>query len=200
MYYLQSRYYDPQLGRFVNADEIAMAIIFAQAKDILGEVNLYAYCSNSPIDCSDRFGYKKKRMSVKQTLVFGIIGLVVNLVKHGANIFRIFQCASITMVERTILSIVFLLPTKLATELVKYYVKNLAATIVAFSSTIIYELLMLGLNVGKLSVAGMIINAVCTLALMYLPKLVDSINMIFYGLKNKCYYWDVKWYGIKYYS
>jgi hypothetical protein len=139
-------------------------------------------------------------MSVTQTLVFGIIGLVVNLVKHGMNIFRIFQSTNLATVEKTILSIVFLLPADLAAELTKYYVKNLASAIVAFSSTIIFELMVLGLNVGKLSVAGLAINVICTLALVFLPKLFDSISMIFYGLKNKSYYWDVKWCGIKYYS
>ena len=34
----------------------------------------------------------------------------------------------------------------------------------------------------------------------YYIQLYDSINMIIYGLKNKRYYRDVKWYGIKYYN
>ena len=36
--------------------------------------------------------------------------------------------------------------------------------------------------------------------LVYLPKLIDSVKMIVYGIKNKNYYWDKKWYGIKYYD
>ena len=36
--------------------------------------------------------------------------------------------------------------------------------------------------------------------IVYLPKLIDSVKMIVYGIKNKNYYWDKKWYGIKYYD
>ena len=43
LYYLQSRYYDPQWGRFLNADGYINA-----NRDILG-YNMYAYCNNNPI-------------------------------------------------------------------------------------------------------------------------------------------------------
>ena len=41
MYYLQSRYYNPEWGRFINADAILI-------NDLLG-LNLYGYCYNNPI-------------------------------------------------------------------------------------------------------------------------------------------------------
>ncbi|MFA7436414.1 MAG: RHS repeat-associated core domain-containing protein [Bacilli bacterium] len=40
-YYLNSRYYDPFIGRFINADDIG---VLAD-----GELNLYAYCDNNPV-------------------------------------------------------------------------------------------------------------------------------------------------------
>ena len=49
-YYLQSRYYDPTVGRFLNAD----GIIGANG-GILG-YNMFAYCSNNPIIYSDPSG------------------------------------------------------------------------------------------------------------------------------------------------
>ena len=42
-YYLGSRYYDPETGRFINADEF-LAIV----NDITG-MNRFAYCGNNPI-------------------------------------------------------------------------------------------------------------------------------------------------------
>ena len=48
MYYLQSRYYDPQTGRFINADEVL-------SEGILG-ANLFAYCLNNPVCCYDSDG------------------------------------------------------------------------------------------------------------------------------------------------
>ena len=50
LYYLQSRYYDPELGRFINADAYA-----STGQDILGN-NMFAYCLNNPINGSDPCG------------------------------------------------------------------------------------------------------------------------------------------------
>lgn len=47
LYYLNSRYYNPLWGRFINADGIIGA-----NQDILS-YNLYAYCSNNPIMNTD---------------------------------------------------------------------------------------------------------------------------------------------------
>ncbi len=52
LYYLQSRYYNPQWGRFLNAD----AYINANG-DMIG-FNMYAYCSNNPVMGYDPTGYE----------------------------------------------------------------------------------------------------------------------------------------------
>ena len=51
-YYLQSRYYDPQVGRFLNAD----GIIGANG-GIMG-YNMFAYCNNNPVIYADESGYE----------------------------------------------------------------------------------------------------------------------------------------------
>lgn len=53
MYYLQSRYYDSQIGRFVNADDVSLAGVTGTA---LG-YNLFAYCENNPVRNIDVAGY-----------------------------------------------------------------------------------------------------------------------------------------------
>ena len=50
LYYLQSRYYDPELGRFINAD-----IYAATGQGLLGN-NMFAYCGNNPANRSDLSG------------------------------------------------------------------------------------------------------------------------------------------------
>ena len=50
MYYLESRYYDPELGRFINGDAFA-----STGQGVLGN-NMFAYCLNNPVCCVDRTG------------------------------------------------------------------------------------------------------------------------------------------------
>ena len=52
LYYLNSRYYDPSIGRFLNADDIS----YIQPTDING-LNLFAYCYNNPIMYLDYTGH-----------------------------------------------------------------------------------------------------------------------------------------------
>ena len=50
LYYLNSRYYDPVVGRFINADG------FVTTGQGLGSTNMYSYCGNNPIIRSDNNG------------------------------------------------------------------------------------------------------------------------------------------------
>ena len=49
-YYLQSRYYDPETGRFISADGQ-----LAAGSDLTG-LNLFAYCGNNPVNRKDPNG------------------------------------------------------------------------------------------------------------------------------------------------
>ena len=53
-YYLQSRYYDPSICRFINADIADIA--YECREEILG-INLFAYCCNTPVNQADYDGY-----------------------------------------------------------------------------------------------------------------------------------------------
>ena len=90
VYYLQSRYYDANVGRFVNGDE---AIFCALCNEIL-TTNEFSYCFNSPINNQDASGYytasslKNKSWLFKLASNFGInIGLINKTVKK--QFFRI---------------------------------------------------------------------------------------------------------------
>ena len=51
LYYLQSRYYDPETCRFINADSLLVA-----GDDYIQGVNMFAYCQNNPVMYSDPSG------------------------------------------------------------------------------------------------------------------------------------------------
>ena len=50
LYYLQSRYYDPSMGRFICADE------FTSTGQGNLSTNMYAYCENNPVSRADNSG------------------------------------------------------------------------------------------------------------------------------------------------
>ena len=51
LYYLQSRYYDPEMGRFINGDALA-----STGQGVLGN-NMFAYCQNNPVSGYDPTGF-----------------------------------------------------------------------------------------------------------------------------------------------
>ncbi len=53
LYYLQTRYYDPTIGRFISQDGIE----YADPQTPNG-INLYAYCANNPVMAVDPTGHK----------------------------------------------------------------------------------------------------------------------------------------------
>ena len=53
LYYLQSRYYNPEWGRFVNGDT---SEVLTLDQGMMNQYNLYAYCANDPVNGVDPSG------------------------------------------------------------------------------------------------------------------------------------------------
>ena len=69
LYYLQSRYYDPFTGRFLNAD-----IYCDTGTSTPLSTNMFAYCENNPISNADEGGYIAA--NVIGAVIGGIVGAV----------------------------------------------------------------------------------------------------------------------------
>jgi len=54
LYYLQSRWYDPEVGRFLSPDAIEIIEI---TKNHVNGLNLYMFCGNDPVNNIDDDGY-----------------------------------------------------------------------------------------------------------------------------------------------
>ena len=67
-YYLQSRYYDPEIGRFINADSYAST----DATGLLS-TNMFAYCENDPVNKSDPTG------EVAHLAIGAVVGAIANV-------------------------------------------------------------------------------------------------------------------------
>ncbi len=89
-YYLQSRYYDPETGRLINAD----GIIGANG-DILS-YNLFAYCSNNPINFSDPSGNLKIWSKIKEKVKGFLKGFTSDYISRSSKVSTAVSTAIIT--------------------------------------------------------------------------------------------------------
>ena len=72
LYYLQSRYYDPEIGRFINADALV-----STGQGLLSN-NMFAYCLNNPVSGYDPTGHWN--WSVFTTVVATLVATVTAIV------------------------------------------------------------------------------------------------------------------------
>ncbi len=75
LYYLNSRYYDPDVGRFINADSLV-------DNRGVGTQNLFAYCGNNPANFDDSEGHL---FSVMGAVIGGVIGGIMGGITAAAN-------------------------------------------------------------------------------------------------------------------
>ena len=68
LYYVSSRYYDPEIGRWINADSVIAGI----GENVLG-YNMFAYCFNNPVNMSDPTGNWPKWLSGALNVVGGAL-------------------------------------------------------------------------------------------------------------------------------
>ena len=79
LYYLQSRSYDPKVGRFINADAFV-----STGQGVLGQ-NMFAYCLNNPISNSDYYGEFAVSAILGAVVGGAIGGALIGAVSHVVN-------------------------------------------------------------------------------------------------------------------
>ena len=84
LYYVSSRYYDPEIGRWINADN--------QIAGVGGEVlgyNMFAYCMNNPVNMSDPSGnwpkWVGKAIAVVAVAAVVVAAVAVTVYTFGAG-------------------------------------------------------------------------------------------------------------------
>lgn len=79
LYYLNSRYYDPAICRFINADQAEYAELSAGSVE---DTNLFAYCGNDPVNRVDDSG---EIWHIVAGAVFGAVISGILAVTEGAS-------------------------------------------------------------------------------------------------------------------
>ena len=79
-YYLQSRYYNPEVGRFISAD-----VLLSTGQGVIGH-NAYAYCLNNPVNREDSNGNWSMPNWLKVTIgAVALVGAVALTVATGGG-------------------------------------------------------------------------------------------------------------------
>ena len=93
LYYCNSRYYDPEIRRWISIDDIDYLDI-----ETINGVNLYAYCMNNPVMCTDPTGHMPKWLATTLKIVGGvaiIAGCVAGSILTGGALSVVLAGAAI---------------------------------------------------------------------------------------------------------
>ena len=174
LYYLQTRYYDPKVRRFLNADD---ASVLTKDPEQLTEKNLYAYCDDNPVMYRDAAGMFAFSVGL------GVLGMVTNVA-------TCYIAAKVTGQEFGIGDLVVAAVTGFAGGMIENnFYATLAGAAVSGFGTIVYNLLC-GENL-KIALWKGGMTALCTAVSVNLfvgkivkPTVVEKIITTTFGVGN----------------
>lgn len=170
LYYLQSRYYDAEMTRFINADDTDYI-----SEDILG-TNIYAYCGNNPVMYSDPEGHLKiKRDRVANWIDFALGFLPLSWsFKPAETIVRQFLKTRIgKKVKTSAKSIVKKLIKTLMKKSIINFLKRIIKTLKKRVVITAFSMLLIPI-IGK-SIAKQFINDILDLNINMLMNIISKI-------------------------
>ena len=107
LYYLNSRYYDSELSRFINIDDIS---IINESKELLNGLNLFIYCNDNPIMHTDTNGQSwwsdlwDKITGVFRKIGDVIAGAIISTVLVAAGVFiNVVSMGSLSIIGNTLI-------------------------------------------------------------------------------------------------
>ena len=103
LYYLQSRYYDPVVGEFINIDDVATAV----SNTALLSRNMFTYCENNPVNNSDTnggisWGSVKSFFDILLKVAKNIMSLLKTIAEGMLKLYTSLSPKDITQIARDI--------------------------------------------------------------------------------------------------
>lgn len=169
LYYLKTRYYDPETGRFITIDDISYL-----APDTVNGLNLYAYCGNNPVmnvdpngssvsDINDVVSYVDFMLQMAAYIILGMARNIGRNSFHAVNAAKTIQ-AGVQGVSKVFTGIGYILTAinTIQTGIEKGYSADRIATDVVFDLAATAVMIQIGAWVGSLipiPVLGTILGA-----------------------------------------
>ena len=124
MYYLKSRYYDPELRRFISADVIATV---KESLETLHNRNLYAYCDGNPLTRRDDNG--KMWLVAAAAFAVGTVASVATQMMGGKSFKEVSWIGAVTSGLTTAMGLLGVAPAaqiaiSVAGEFVSSYIED----------------------------------------------------------------------------
>jgi hypothetical protein len=168
---LNSRYYDPVVGRFLNADKPEVLQISLEG---IENKNLYAYCNNNPII------YKDKTGEVPVLVVKMAVGAAVNLASEWVS-------ASVSGEEFTINDAAYAVVEGAIIAAVTPYIKPAMSVLLEGASAVFHSRAIKGKNINEALGDGII--AMFNLNYSIVGKIDSRLmkKLVFIGNTEKSY-------------
>ena len=193
MYYLQSRYYTPELARFLNSDDSEVAYLGNCAQD----TNLYSYCQNNSVMLSDESGMFSLNDLFKKVSGFlqKLFNKFIDNLKKQIQITKKYIKISVTAIKLVLDLAVTLVVNKLLKWgiekvigfVMKKYIQKSPKSFIQFlgkvlnhSATkwLIKALMLKALNLGYIRSVNNAVKSVAVDTILSASKVLSKINSI----------------------
>ena len=172
LYYLQSRYYDPETGRFLNSDDVN----FIGTTESEISYNPFAYCENDPVNNVDPTGNWWFKINKGFTIAVGVIGLLYRMYSIIKDIRSIYNMTKSKLATLLYTAIPYA-SMYVSTEAIGYLIKG--AVLTSLVSTM-FGFVSSWFTGGLSWAVKTVLNFLCS---YFAPSISTSIKMIYYGIR-----------------
>ena len=168
MYYLQSRYYDPNVGRFINADDTN----YLNATGTVLGCNLFAYCENDAVNKVDPKGNLAITSAIKTVLAV-LMGAAAYLIEWFVGKYILKDGTSFNWKNLLLCVVISVIDSWVSLK----KVKNITSFAVSFIGTFISSISS-SYSIFEVFVISLIISLVATLISDKITSGSKSLNII----------------------